>query len=147
VIGDPFILGVNYWPRRKAMTWNAFGKPRSQFMASETDYAHYPSQVLGNLQTVGSTGAMLWCFADYAEELWSSPPCNEAIHERFSGLVRPDGSLKPHAEVIRRFARTQPTVRPPALPVRLGVGQKEFYADPRRIVEQLYRDWVDHYVA
>jgi hypothetical protein len=34
------------------------------------------------------------------------PPCDEARHERHFGLVRPDGSLKPHAEAIRRFART-----------------------------------------
>jgi endo-1,4-beta-mannosidase len=34
VIGEPFVLGVNYWPRRKAMTWWAdfdAGEVREEF--------------------------------------------------------------------------------------------------------------------
>ena len=59
--------------------------------------------------SVGATGALLWCFADYAEQLWDRPPLDPggAIHERHFGLVRPDGTLKPHAEVVRRFAATR----------------------------------------
>jgi endo-1,4-beta-mannosidase len=127
--------------------WTAFGRRRTQFMASEDDFAGYLGQVLANLLAVGSTGAMLWCFADYAEELWSSPPCDEAIHERFFGLVRPDGSLKPHAEVVRRFAGTLPTVQPPVRGVHLDVSEEEFYRTPRLHVERLYRDWLNQYGA
>ncbi len=92
--------------------WQAYGLDRTQFMASEEDFAEYIRQVLPNLHEVGATGAMIWCFADYAEELWNVPPCGESRHERHFGLVRPDGSLKPHAEVIRQFAATGPTVKP-----------------------------------
>ena len=92
--------------------WQAYGLDRTQFMASEQDLADYVRQVLPNLQDSGATGAMIWCFADYAEELWDLPPCGESRHERHFGLVRPDGSLKPHAEVIRQFAATRPTVKP-----------------------------------
>ncbi len=81
-------------------SWIAYGKPREQFMASEEALAEYLEQVLAKLIEVGATGAMLWCYADYAPDLWSRPPCDEARHERFFGLVRPDGTLKPHAEVI-----------------------------------------------
>jgi endo-1,4-beta-mannosidase len=59
---------------------------------------------------VGVTGTLLWCFADYAPGLHQRPPCDEAWHERFFGLVRPNGTLKPHADVVRRFAATHPTV-------------------------------------
>lgn len=121
--------------------WTAFGRPRTQFMASETDFAGYLEAVLGNLVPTGSTGAMLWCFADYTEDQWAAPPCDEAIHERFFGLVRADGSLKPHADVVRRFAATRPTVAAGRMPLTLDLGQSEFYADPRRHAERLYRAW------
>ena len=34
-----------------------------------------------------------------------------ARHERYFGLVRPDGSLKPHAQVVKDFAATRPLVQ------------------------------------
>ena len=118
--------------------WTAFGKPRTQFMAAEVDFAHYIEEVLPNLVTVGSTGAMLWCYADYIPALWDSPPCNEAKHERFFGLVRPDGSIKPHAEAIRRFAESKPIVQPAQRSVTLDITPEEFYADPVGHAKRLY---------
>jgi hypothetical protein len=70
---------------------------------------------------------MVWCFADYAKELWNQPPCNQFRHERFFGLVRPDGSLKPHAQVIQRFAESKPMVRPAPEYARLQVGPETYY--------------------
>ena len=82
----------------QVLCWRFDGAERAQFMASEEQLAVYVAGVLPRLVDAGATGAMLWCFADYAEALWDRPPCDEAQHERFFGLVRPDGSLKPHAE-------------------------------------------------
>lgn len=127
--------------------WTAFGRPRTQFMASEDEFAEYLEAVLENLLVVGSTGAMLWCFADYVEELWSEPPCDQAIHERFFGVVRPDGSLKPHAEVIRRFASRTPLVSEPQRPVSLDISHDEYYASPRQHVERSYQAWVGEFGA
>ncbi len=90
--------------------WTAYDRTREQFMASEEDLADYIESVLPKLLEVGATGSLLWCYADYSQDLWNRPPCDESRHERFFGLVRPDGSLKPHAEVIKRFAQTQPAV-------------------------------------
>jgi endo-1,4-beta-mannosidase len=111
--------------------WTAYGKPRTQFMAAEEDLATYITEVLPRLVQVGSTGALLWCFADYVPELWDRPPCDEARHERHFGLVRPDGSLKPHAEALRAFAKTQPKVQRVAThQVAEPPTPDEFYADP-----------------
>ena len=129
----------------KTWEWKAFGRRRTQFMASEEAFADYLEEVLENLLAVGSSGAMLWCFADYAEDLWSSPPCDEAIHERFFGLIRPDGSLKPHADVVRRFAARDPRVQPGTKAVYLDVTQREFYTAPRQHVERLYGTWLARY--
>lgn len=118
--------------------WTAYGKPRSQFMASEQDLADYFAAVLPKLVEVGATGAMLWCWADYSSDLWQQPPCDEAWHERFFGMVRPDGTLKPHAEVIRHFAASKPHVQPPSRRAHLNVSAEEFYRDPPTHLKQSF---------
>ncbi len=108
--------------------WQAYGLDRTQFMASEEDFAEYIRQVLPNIQDVGATGALIWCFADYAEDLWEIPPCGESRHERHFGLIRPDGTLKPHAEVLRQFAASKPTVQPiPEYATFPGLTGNDFY--------------------
>ncbi|HLF42486.1 MAG TPA: glycoside hydrolase family 2 TIM barrel-domain containing protein [Acidimicrobiia bacterium] len=125
--------------------WTAYGSPRTQFMAGEAVFADYVGEVLPRLVEVGSTGAFLWCFADYAEHLWDRPPCDPdgARHERHFGLVRPDGSLKPHAEVIRRFAETRPTVQEAAKTVTLDVTPDQYYQDPWGHAQRLYDVYLD----
>jgi endo-1,4-beta-mannosidase len=121
--------------------WTRFGTPHKQYMASEEDLATYLEAVLPRLVEVGATGALLWCYADYAPELWNRPPCDESIHERFFGLVRPDGSLKPHAEVIRRFNATHPIVKPATRTVTLDITPEEFYANPAHHWQRLYETY------
>jgi endo-1,4-beta-mannosidase len=112
-------------------------------MAGEEALAAYVAGVLPRLVDVGATGAFLWCFADYAPELWDRPPCDEggAKHERHFGLVRPDGSLKPHTEALRRFVATNPTIRPPARTVELDVTAEEYYRDPAGHARRLYQEF------
>lgn len=127
--------------------WTAYGKPRTQFMAGEDEFADYVSAVLPKLQEVGSTGALLWCFADYIEELWDRPPCDPggAKHERHFGLVRPDGTIKPHAEVIRKFAETKPTVQPATRTVSLEISPDAFYENPFQNARKLYEEYINRY--
>jgi endo-1,4-beta-mannosidase len=123
--------------------WIAYGKPRKQFMASEDDLAAYLAAVLPRLVEVGATGALIWCFADYVPELWTRPPCLESQHERYFGLVRPDGSLKPHARVLRDFAATHPTVNPePTRHLELGISPDEFYKAPMQHLPRLFNSFV-----
>jgi hypothetical protein len=70
--------------------------------------------------------------------LWNEPPCDEARHERFFGMVRPDGTLKPHALVIKQFAATNPVVIPATRPVTLDCSVSEFYADPSVHMKRLF---------
>jgi endo-1,4-beta-mannosidase len=121
--------------------WEAFGKPRTQFMASEEAFADYIEQVLPKLVEAGSTGAVLWCFADYVRDLWDKPPCDQARHERFFGLIRPDGSLKPHAEVLRKFAETNPVIQHPTKKLDIKITAEEFYENPNKFVVEYYDKW------
>jgi len=111
-------------------------------MAAEEDLAAYVEQVLPRLVEVGALGAMLWCYADYAPHLYGRPPCDQAWHERFFGLVRPDGSWKPHAAVVQRFAATQPKVQPARRRVVLDVTPEVYYQDPLAHAIRLYRDYL-----
>lgn len=126
--------------------WISYGgNPRTQFMAGESALATHVEAVLPKLVQVGATGAMLWCFADYAESLWDRPPCEPtgAKHERHFGLVRPDGTLKPHAEAIKQFANTGPVVRPAERKVELDITADEYYADPATQARRLYKAYLE----
>jgi endo-1,4-beta-mannosidase len=122
--------------------WTAYGEPRKQFMASEEALAEYLQAVLPKLVEVGATGAMMWCYADYIEALWDRPPCEESRHERFFGLVRPDGTLKPHAQVLKQFAATKPTVQPAKRTIQLDITPEEFYRSPQEHTIRLYQRYL-----
>jgi endo-1,4-beta-mannosidase len=85
--------GESHW--RELVLWG--GRRRRAHFASESDAAAYFAAVLARLVRVGSLGAFAWCFSDYDPSLWNEPPCDLQVHERFFGLLRPDGSLKPNA--------------------------------------------------
>src|SRR5579859_2417479 len=143
--GKPVLMeefgGCTALPGRDSHVWRWLANrfPRSQFMAGEEALAEYLAVVLPRLVAVGATGALLWCFADYASELWNRAPCDLARHERFFGLVRPDGSLKPHAQVIKDFAATRPMVQKPARQVALPFHPERFYSAASRNTFRLFR--------
>ena len=118
------------------------GREREQFMASEEDFAEFLSLTIPKLQDSGATGAMLWCYADYIPELWDLPPCQNAVHERFFGLVRPDGSLKPHARVIQEFSKTRPPVKPIPDYAKLTINPDDFYKEPLGYLVDLYQQYL-----
>jgi endo-1,4-beta-mannosidase len=123
--------------------WTSYGTPHRQFMASEDEFATYVGEVLPRLLDVGVTGGLIWCFADYVPDLYDRPPCEESWHERFFGLVRPDGSLKPHAQVIRRFADSDPLVQPARRRVTLDMSPEEYYRDPLANAQRAYAAYLD----
>jgi endo-1,4-beta-mannosidase len=110
--------------------WTSPYRHFEQVMVGEERLAEHVAEVLPRLVEVGSRGAMIWCFADYHESLWDRPPCDNQWHERHFGLVRPDGSLKPHAEAIRRFIDAGPVISEPSARARMDVDGAQFYADP-----------------
>ena len=111
---------------------------RKVFYASEEDAAEYYAGVLPRLQKVGALGAFCWCFPDYDQSLWSRPPCDFQPFERFFGLWRPDGSLKPMGQVVRDFAAQMPQVRQAQKTVNLPCSADEYYRDPWNIQKGLY---------
>ena len=119
------------------------GREREQFMASEEEFAEFIALTLPRLQATGATGAMIWCYADYVPELWDLPPCNNSQHERFFGLVRADGSPKPHAKVIQNFAGTDPQVQPVPEYAKFDLDPEEFYKNPIPFLLDFYAKYLE----
>ena len=118
--------------------WQTEYRDFDQVMLSEQALAEHLAEVLPRLVEVGATGAMVWCYADYHESLWDRPPCDLQKHERHFGLVRPDGSLKPHAEVIRDFIAAGPVIGEPSARARIEVDGEAFHRDPSEVLPNLY---------
>jgi endo-1,4-beta-mannosidase len=126
--------GPSHW--RDLPTWD--GGTRRTFFAAEDEAGAYFAGVLDRLHRVGALGAMAWCFGDYDPRVWDRPPCDLQEHERFFGLYRADGSLKPTGAAVRAFATRRPTVRAPERGVTLPISADEFYAGPERHLPALY---------
>ena len=58
-------------------------------------------------------------------------------------MVRPDGSLKPHAKVIQEFAKSNPQVKPIPEYGKLNINPDEFYADPLPHLVDLYKQYLE----
>lgn len=104
---------------------------------TEDEMARYGDDVIHKLHASGAIGALWWCWADYAEALYSEPPFDKAIHERHFGIIRKDGSVKPIAQVLadwgKRGAQTLPA--PAAID-----DEAAFYAAlPKRLHEDYER--------
>ncbi len=121
--------------------WVGNGSEIKQFMASEEALAEYFKQVLPRLVNVGVMGAIPWCFADYHPSLWNRPPYSDYQHERFFGLVRPDGSLKPHAKILKEFADTNPVIKPAKRVITLLYPPSDYYENTLEKFMNLYEQW------
>jgi endo-1,4-beta-mannosidase len=130
--------GPSHW--RDLGTWD--GGTRQAFFAAEDEAAAYYADVLDRLHRGGALGAFAWCFGDYAEALWDRPPCDLQAHERFFGLYRADGTLKPMGAAVREFAARAPLIQAPERALDIGMTADAFYADPEAHLPELYARWL-----
>ncbi|HWE04060.1 MAG TPA: hypothetical protein VG326_16765 [Tepidisphaeraceae bacterium] len=114
------------------------GTVRRSFFASESDAAEYYAGVLPRLHRMGALGAFCWCFPDYDSSLWNRPPCDLQLYERFFGLWRADGSLKPMGKAVGDFIKTGPRVQEAERTVTLAVSADAFYKDPAAYNRMMY---------
>jgi endo-1,4-beta-mannosidase len=121
------------------------GRPLPQYLASEAEGARYYEQVLERLAATGAAGAYAWCYADYDPQLFDRPPFDRALRERSFGLTRPDGSEKPAAENLRRFATrlARNEVQFGAMPRLLDVTADAYYEAPDQHFRRLYAHWLE----
>jgi endo-1,4-beta-mannosidase len=124
----PFLARVTRWLGGGAeVLFSELGVPTYQRGASdaaapnlveEQAAASYVERSLEALAECGCSGAMLWCYSDYASEIWQRPPLDLAVHERSFGLWRADASPKPALTAVQAFAkrRSAPKAQTPDAP-------------------------------
>ena len=103
------------------------------YSATETVVADFAERLLPKLVEVGALGALLGNYSDYDPSLFGRPPYDTCQNERSRGLFRADGTIKPHGQVIRKFAESNPIVQsPPTRRAMLDISTNEYYENPLR---------------
>jgi endo-1,4-beta-mannosidase len=145
----PFLGLITRWLGGSDVLFEEFGAPtvsREQMgklppevtVLTERQAASFLHDALVSLHRFGFTGAMIWCYGDYAEWLWSWPPLEQAAHERYFGLWRSDRSPKPALAEIKPFQNLER--REPANDLSwIDLDRADFYADPRHNLRRLYK--------
>ena len=108
----------------------------------EDEMAEYGFGVMDRLHKRGALGAVWWCWADYDDRLAHLPPFDRATHEMTFGMIRKDGTEKPVAQMLRRFAREGRRVlaAPPSF-----VDETEYFAGLPDNVDATYRSYVGRF--
>lgn len=149
----PFLGLITRWLGGKDVLFEEFGaptRPRDRWQAAqaaalsqaplleEEEAAAYTRRALAVLHRFGMTGAMLWCFGDYDNKLWSEPPLDEAVHERFFGLWRRDYSPRPALSAVTNFGNAAVCEQRDDLGW-IDITPEEFYLNPCESLRRLYR--------
>jgi endo-1,4-beta-mannosidase len=118
--------------------------PATCRILDEADAALFTRRALAALHRFGFLGAMLWCYGDYAPELWCTPPLDAAIHERSFGLWRHDYAAKPALAEVKHVAGSERCAwRDTQDWIDIAAG--EFYTHPQAHLRRLYQRFRMHY--
>jgi endo-1,4-beta-mannosidase len=110
---------------------------------SESEMATYARDVLEQLHAQGRLGAYWWCWADYHDDLRTSPPFDRAPHELTFGIVRSDGTTKPVATALSVFAREARSVVEPHDPTMF---EPAYYADLPHTMHDAYARFLEFHL-
>ncbi|MDQ3210147.1 MAG: hypothetical protein M3Q20_03055, partial [Actinomycetota bacterium] len=108
-------------------------------LVEEKEAARYTARVLEGLRLAACAGAMVWCYSDYAPEIWPEPPLDEATHERSFGLWRADGSAKPAVAEIGAAAGRSRLESSTVSGDFIDTDQQTYWRDPAGELARLYR--------
>jgi len=108
-------------------------------LVAEEDQAAYFRVLLFSTWAAGAAGHLAWCWSDFPTA--DLPPYTHHPHELFFGITRSDGSEKPAAEEMRRFAhllaKVDATRWAPAAPQAAILVPTTFYVNyPFRSVDR-----------
>ncbi|HUA08443.1 MAG TPA: cellulase family glycosylhydrolase [Candidatus Acidoferrales bacterium] len=119
----------------KPLLFSEFGNPE-YYGNTDEEIAGYAEAVLERLHAIGTIGAMWWCWADYVNAMRDVPPCDQAPHELTFGITRADGSERPVARALQKFAAQRRPVLDVAPPI---ADETSFYASLPEGIDALYR--------
>lgn len=142
--GKPVLLqefGVPTWPERILNDDEKSRLKSPLFEEKETEW--YYKEALQLLPAQNIMGALAWCYGDYDPSLWSFPPLEQNLHERYFGLFRYDGSSKPGLQPwTAAYDRVSKTINVPWLN---GFQKEHFYNNPRENLKLFFTRY-QHYL-
>jgi len=152
----PFLAALTASLSGKPVLFSEFGNPTcppgapggepgpSAFAClDEAEMATYARGVLERLHAGGRLGAYWWCWADYHDDLRSTPPFDRAPHELTFGIVRSDGSTKPVATALSVFAREARSVVEPHDPT---IFEPAYYAGLPHTTHDAYAQFLEFHL-
>jgi endo-1,4-beta-mannosidase len=154
----PFLGLITCWLGGREVLFAEFGAPAlragalldqarlasiQNILLDEESAATFTRCALDGLHRFGFLGAMLWCYGDYAEPLWTDPPLDEATWERWFGLWRADGSPKPAVAEATSFERIERASPQRGFPW-IDIDRNEFYTRPYEHLCRLYLRFCEH---
>jgi endo-1,4-beta-mannosidase len=150
----PFLGLITRWLSGREVLFQEFGAPTlasnlsisathtsKVLLLKEDEAARFTCKALSHLRDCGMTGAMLWCFGDYAEELWDKPPLDEAIHERTFGLWQADYGCKPAIAEVEKAVGWN-CKRADDQFDWIDVSSDDFYKNPSENLRRLYNTYL-----
>lgn len=149
----PFLGIMTAWLGNKPVLFQEFGAPSQTDTVierfdravptpiwTEEQAERYYQQAVRLLWEAGMLGVYGWCYADYHHDLYLYPPLSENTHERYFGLTRWDGSVKP---ALRMLGSTREIpVRKTSVPEWLeGEDKDHFYDQPQFNLSRLFAQY------
>ncbi|MGS0765457.1 glycoside hydrolase 5 family protein [Syntrophomonas curvata] len=146
--GKPVMLqefGVPTWPKLHPLMQDLEKTQLKSSLFNEKEAADYYRKTLSLLPSQSLTGALAWCYGDYAPHLWPLPPLRQNLHERCFGLFRHDGSAKPGTAAWAALIGNTPDVsRSRHIPWLEDCRKEDFYTDPRGNLIRLFARYQQH---
>jgi endo-1,4-beta-mannosidase len=142
-----FLAALTRWLGEGAEVWiSGLGVPTGledadRFSVDEEEAARYASESLEGLRRYDVSGALWWCYGDYAYAVCARPPFDDRPHERSFGLVTRDGRPKATVEAICGMSRDRGGEILPSEWIDLE--PQEYWRDPAGEIKRLYERFLD----
>jgi len=118
------------------------GSKGEQRLVSEEDAALFAEDALLRLRRSHLMGGFWKSYGDYHPSIWEWPPLDKRTIERFSGLVRHDGTPKVAASVFKSMVTDSESAEISA--EWLDLTHEEYYQDPDQHLKRLYGSFREH---
>jgi endo-1,4-beta-mannosidase len=150
----PFLASIARWLARKPVLIQEFGVPTAPVLGrvetsgedgnelrlvDEEDAARFAEKALNLARRFKTVGAFWGAFGDYHPTVWTRPPLDQNLSERFTGLVRHDGSPKAAATLFKSPSAPAASANSEVSADWLDITEEEYLQDPETNLRRLYR--------
>jgi endo-1,4-beta-mannosidase len=150
----PFLASIARWLAKKPVLLQEFGVPTAPvlgqvetsrqlpddlMLVDEADAARFAEKALNLAHRFKTAGALWGAFGDYHPTVWTRPPLDRNVPERFAGLVRHDGSPKAAATLFKSSTAPAGSGDSEVSAEWLDITEEEYLQDPETNLRRLYR--------